>query len=330
VAVNDAALVFGLDPRQYRPHALHAFERDFRETNCYADVFIEVLHALGLEPAACLAFTLASDFEGDQWTLFKPPHADLERLYGLRVEELSLWRPLVDHMRVQLARKRLPLIEVDAYHLPDTAASDYRRQHVKTTIAITHLDAAARRLHYFHNAGFYELEGDDFDGLFRIGVASPSECLPPYCEIIKPDRTRGRDLAELRAVSRELAGRHLALRPRENPVRAHAASLDEHLQWIVQGGEPTYHAYCFATLRQLGANFELAAAFLRWLGDDAALAEAADAFASISRVSKMLILKLARIAATRRVGSHAGSFEEMAQAWEAGMSRLAGGLAREA
>ncbi len=326
--MNDAAVIFGLDPREHRPHALHAFERDFRETNCYADVFIQVLHALGLEPTACLAFTLASDFEGDQWTLFKPPHADLARLYGLRVEELSLWRPLVDQLCTQLARHRLPLIEVDAFYLPDTATSDYRRQHVKTTVAITRLEAAARRLRYFHNAGFYELEGDDFDGLFRIGVATAADYLPPYCEIIKPDRAHSRVPDELRAVSRELARHHLALRPRENPLRAHAASLQEQLAWIVQGGEPTYHAYCFATMRQLGANFELASAYLRWLGDDPALAEAADAFALISRVSKMLILKLARIAHTGRAGSHADSFEEMAQAWDLGMARLADGLAR--
>jgi hypothetical protein len=330
VAVSEAIAIFGLDPRGYQTHPLHGFERDFRESNCYVDVVIEVVHALGLDPTACLAFTLASEFEGDQWTFFKPPHADLDQLYGVRIEELTLWRPLVEQVRVQVARKRLPLVEVDAYYLPDTAASDYRRQHVKTTVAITHVDEAARRLRYFHNAGFYELEGDDFDGLFRIGAPPREDYLPPYCEIIKPDRARTRDPNELRAVSRELARRYFALRPGDNPVRAHAAQLQEHLEWIVQGGLPTYHGYSFAAMRQLGANFELAAAYLRWLGNTGALAEAAEAFALISRVSKMLILKLARVANTKRISYPADSFEEMAQAWDSGMARLADGLARQA
>ena len=327
--MSDPARIFELDPGSYTPHALHGFERDFRESNCYIDVFIGVLHALELEPAACMAFTLASEFEGDQWTFFKPPHADLERLYGVRVEELTLWRPLLEQVRTQLARKHMPLLEVDAYFLPDTAASDYRKQHVKTSVAITFADPDARRLRYFHNAGFYELSGDDFDGLFRIGVATPDDYLPPYCEIIKPDRIRRRDAAELRATSRELARRHLALRPSDNPVRAHAAQLREHLQWIVDGGLATYHGYSFAAMRQLGANFELAAAYLRWLGGPAEVTQSADAFAQISKVAKMLILKFARVANTGRISYPEDSFEEMARAWDAGMTMLADGLARE-
>jgi hypothetical protein len=46
------------------------------------DVWIELLHAMDLEPHAMLAFTLAVDFEGDQWTFFKPTPGDLWALYG--------------------------------------------------------------------------------------------------------------------------------------------------------------------------------------------------------------------------------------------------------
>ena len=59
------------------PHPLHATERSWTETNCYVDVWIEVLHALGLDPVAASAFTLSCDFEGDQWTFFKYPPEDL-------------------------------------------------------------------------------------------------------------------------------------------------------------------------------------------------------------------------------------------------------------
>lgn len=318
--------IFALDPSAYETHALHGYDRDFRESNCYVDVWIEVLHAFGLEPLACLGFTLASEFEGDQWTFFKPPHADLLTLYGVGVEELTLWRPLIEHVGVQLARKRLPLVEVDAYFLPDTAASDYRRQHVKTTIAISQMDTAERRLRYFHNAGFYALEGEDFDGLFRVGASTPADYLPPYCEIIKPDRARALDGDELRAVAFQLTRRYFGMRPAHNPVRAHAARLQADLELIAKGGLPTYHGYSFAVMRQLGANFELAAAHLRWLGGDASLDEAAEGFTHVSNVSKMLILKLARVANSGRVGDLSASFEDMARAWDSSMGRLAEGL----
>jgi hypothetical protein len=329
VAMSAAARVKALDPAVHCVHALHAHDRDFRESNCYVDLWIELLHAVGLEPTACLAFTLASDFEGDQWTFFKPPHADLHELYGVRVEELTPWRTLVEHVGTQLERGRLPLIEVDAYYLPDTTASDYRRAHVKTSIAIAHLNRGARRLHYFHNAGFFALEGDDFDGVFRLGAPAREDALPLYCEMIKLDRVKRLADAELRALARGQARRHLALRPAHNPLRAHAATLQHDVELIAREGLGTYHGYSFAVMRQLGANYELAAAFLRWLGGDASVAEAAGGFSRIAKVAKMLILKLARIANSGRPGDLTASFEDMARDWDSAMARLAEGLQKE-
>ena len=82
--------VFALDPGNYQRHVIHAQERQWAETNCYVDVWIELLHAWGFEPIAALPFTLAIDFEGDQWTFFKFPHADLYSLFGLDVQELQI------------------------------------------------------------------------------------------------------------------------------------------------------------------------------------------------------------------------------------------------
>jgi hypothetical protein len=327
--MSEAERIFELDPRAFTPHALHGHDRDFRESNCYIDLWIGMLHGYGLDPHACLAVTLASDFEGDQWTFFKPSHSDLSRLYGVRVEELTLWRPLVEQVRAQLDRKRIPLVEMDSFFLPDTAASDYKRNHVKTTIGISFMDEATRTLRYFHNAGFYELTGDDFDGIFRIGTQNAPDYLPPYCEIAKADRAVARDPAELRALSRELARTYFELRPAVNPVRAHADQLAAHLQWIVAGGLPVYHGYSFAAMRQLGANFEFAARYLRWLSNDGLLAEAATAFGQLSAQAKMLILKLARVANTRKPTDLSPAFAEMARAWDDGMARLADGLTQE-
>ena len=132
------------------------------EKNCYVDIWIELLHALGLDPMAMLAFTVAIDFEGDQWTFFKPPHEDLRHLYGIDVQELYVWRPLLDHALEHLAAGKFISTEADAFWLPDTAGTDYRRQHTKTTIMLGAVDADAKRLSYFHNAGILHARGRGF------------------------------------------------------------------------------------------------------------------------------------------------------------------------
>src|SRR5215203_3100505 len=86
---------WALDPTSYVPSALHREERGWNESNCYVDLWIELLHAQGFEPLACMPFTLSADFEGDQWLFFKPPLGDLDRLYGIDVQELNIWRSLL-------------------------------------------------------------------------------------------------------------------------------------------------------------------------------------------------------------------------------------------
>ena len=67
----------GKDPRGYEPHPLHAAQRSYVESNCYTDIVIELLHACGYEPLAAFGHLTRMDFEGDQWTFFKPPAEDL-------------------------------------------------------------------------------------------------------------------------------------------------------------------------------------------------------------------------------------------------------------
>ena len=156
------------DPAACAPHALHAGERIWPESNCYVDLWIGLLHSHGLEPLAALSFTLGIDLEGDQWTFFKFPLGDLYALYGIDVFELTVWRPLAAHVEEQLALGRPVIPEIDAYYLPDTRGTSYRTDHVKTSIAIEMIDVADRRLGYFHNAGYYELQGAEFVGAFRL------------------------------------------------------------------------------------------------------------------------------------------------------------------
>ncbi len=303
-----------LDPAHYVPHRLHGTDQPFPETNCYVDVWIELLHAYGLEPTAMLAFCAAVDWEGDQWTFFKPPHADLEALYGVEIEELSVYRPLADHIATLLRLGRTTIVEVDAYSLPDVAGRAYGIVHEKTSIAPSWIDVEGRRLRYFHNGGLFELGGDDFDAVLRTASAAPApDVLPGYAELVKLDRLEHRADHDLRRTAVGLLVRHVARLPERNPVGAFGEQLVEDLDALYGDGD-AYHAYAFATLRQCGAAWSLLAEFLGWLDAPAAATAPATALVDGSRV---LLLKLARAARSGRPLDPAGNLAEMADAWDA-------------
>jgi hypothetical protein len=304
----------GLDPAEYVPHRLHGADQLFPETNCYVDVWIELLHAHGLEPTAMLAFCAAIDWEGDQWTFFKPPHSDLEALYGVEIEELSVYRPLADHVAVLLALGRTTIVEVDAFWLPDVAGRAYGITHEKTSIAPSSIDPVARRMRYFHNGGLFELEGDDFDEVLRTASAAQRPVmLPGYAELVKLDRLRRHDERDLRRMATGLLARHVARLPEGNPVAAFAEQLGSDLT-ALQGDVEAYHAYAFATLRQCGAAWSMLAEFLGWIGaSDAAAAHAA----SLAGGSRVLLLKLARAVHSGRPLDATTILAEMAATWGA-------------
>ena len=304
-------------------HALHVGERVWPESNCYIDLWIELLHARGLDPVAALPFTLTTDFEGDQWTFGKFPHADLRALYGIEIIELNVWRPLLGHLEEQLAMARTPIVEVDGFYLADTAGTSYRAEHVKTTIAIRQIDSDARRLDYWHNAGAYEISGEDFSGLFNLEQSHPAR-LAPYVEVVKR-RTRppckGRTLVD---ESIRLLCHHVAHRPATNPFHRYADRLPGDLDWLAAGTLRDFHGYAFATFRQDGAAFELAAAYLRWLERHGELeldpvAVDCDAIAS---AAKALQFKVARLVQTRRRFEFEPIVETMAAAWDNAMNAL--------
>jgi len=182
---NGFVSVLGLDPAVYRPHPLHAPERSYPETNCYTDILIEFLHARGHEPLAMMGCVLRVDFEGDQWTFFKPLPEQIERLYGVDIHEMQPYRPLPEQIAEQLARDRTIIVELDSWYLPDTAATSYRREHVKSSVVAEAIDRDGERLRYFHGPGYYELEGEDYRGVFRLGRQFSDDVLPPYTEIVR-------------------------------------------------------------------------------------------------------------------------------------------------
>jgi hypothetical protein len=309
-----------LDPATYAPHRLHGPDRSFPETNCYVDVWIELLHAHGLDPMAMLGFCAAIDWEDDQWTFFKPPLADLEALYGIEVEELSVYRPLADHVGTLLARGRTTIVEVDAFSLPDVAGRTYGIAHEKTSIAPAAIDPTRRRLRYFHNAGLFELTGDDYDAVLGTPNAQrPPAMLPGYAELVKLERRRGRDANDLRRVAAGLLARHADRLPDRNPAAAFAGQLADDLGRLA-GDAAAYHAYAFATLRQCGAAWSLLAEFLAWLRTADAAADHAERLAATARV---LILRLARAARSGRPLDAAENLADLTAAWDALAAALA-------
>lgn len=319
-----ACVLPGLVPEAYARHELHGEGRAWVEKNCYADVWIELLNVLRLEPLALMPFTLAVDFEGDQWTFFKPSLDELHLLYGIDVQELNLWRPLIDHALEHLSRGRLISVEADAFWLPDTVATDYGQQHVKTTIVLNELDLAGQRLGYFHNAGYFALEGEDFRQLFRLEGREGAGRLPLYAEMIRTDRLLRRPEAELRRLTLGLLRKHAARRPSDNPVQRFAQRLDAELPRLSEQGLSHYHLWAFSTVRQLGAAFELAAACLRWVepAGDTAWITAAERFEQIAHDNKALILKLARVVSARRSFDATAALAPTAEAWSEGMRLL--------
>ncbi len=284
--------LFGLDPGTYQSHPLHAVDRTYQETNCYADLVIEFLHARGDEPLAALGSIVRMDFEGDQWTFFKPPPEDLERLFGIDVHEMQPYRSIPDQLAELIADGRTMTIELDAWHLPDTMASSYHTEHVKTSVAAEGIDIAGRRFRYFHNTALHELGGDDYVGAFRLDEPA-GHTLPPYTELVRLDagpRLHGDDLrAESRAILRE----HLDRIPMSDPFERFGDRLGRDLGRLLEGDQATYHAYAFATVRMVGAGFELCASHVEWL-----LGEAGDravrSMHDIVEGSKLLGFKLAR------------------------------------
>jgi hypothetical protein len=314
------AFLWPLDAATRKAHPLHAGERVWPEANCYVDLWIEVLHTLSLDPLAMLAFTVAADFEGDQWTFFKPPLGDLLALYGVDVQELNIWHELPGHVHEQVSRGRLPIVEADAFFLPDTAGLSYGIEHTKTAIAIQEIDPEGQQIGYFHNGGYFTLRGDDYRGMFRVGAEAPA--LPPYVEFARFSHLRRAPLAQLVLDSVALLRAHLSRRPERNPVAAYAERFQADAAELTAGELAHFHRYAFATLRQMGACCELAAFYVRWLHAHGQPGhEAAADLDLISNGAKALLFKMARSVNTRKPADLT-TLATLATSWDHALGRL--------
>ena len=241
------------------------------------------------------------------------------------VQELNVYRPLLDNALEQLREGRVVLAEVDSYFLPDTAGTDYRSQHTKTTIGIQELDAEARTLGYYHNSSYHWLAGEDFLGVFCDATSREPGFMPFYAEFVRTERVQRHSPPDLVRRSIELLKRHLKTSPAGNPASRFATRIDADIGRLRQEGLAAYHAYAFATIRQLGAAFELGALYLHWLAGhgEGGLDGSVAAFTAISDSSKALILKGARAVATDKAITLRPMVLDIAHRWTQGTELLA-------
>ena len=304
-----------LDLSAYAAHPIHSDERTYSETNCYVDCLVEMLHAAGLEPEAMMGGAVAADFELDQWTFFKPTPDELFRLYGIDLHEVQPYRGFPELIATRLAAGQTVMPEVDSFYLPDVAATAYRTDHVKSTIIGESIDLEGRVLRYFHNTGYHELSGEDFDKLFATYQGDGH--LPTYVELIRFEAGPVPSGDSLKKVARELLAGYLARRPAENPFVRFSAQLEAALPSLIEGSSADYNAYAFHNPRMVGASMELLAGHVRWLFGEHG-EKAAAHLDDVVGGSKMLLFRLAR----QRTFDVAGVVGAMAESYDSAVTEL--------
>ncbi len=275
-------------------HPLHGQDRAWPETNCYVDLWIELLHHRGLVPEAMLGFTVRQDFEGDQFTFFKPSMTEIEALYGLRLDELAVYDGLEGHALIQAARGNVVLVEVDAIFLPDTAGTTYGREHSKTTIGILAIDKA-RVGSITCTMRALRPRSADYDGIFA------ETTLPPYAEFVRSVAGPVPAAHLPAAALGSFTGEPVSGRPSTIRLRGLRLGAGETGDALVVRPLSVFHKYAFNTTRQLGANFEMLGSHLAWLtaSGRAISPAAAEAATRLGSEAKAFQFQLARAFAKR-------------------------------
>ena len=239
------------------------------------------------------------------------------------MQEFVVYRSLPEHIVEQLELGRTVIVEADAFYLPDTAGRSYREQHEKSSVAVESIDVERERMRYFHNQGYYEVDGDDYRNALRVGREFSVDVLPPYVEFVRGDRLPPCPADKRRTVAAELLDAQAARIPKENPVSRFGVRLVDDLPRLLED-KPAYHLYAFATVRQCGAAWDAASAFLGWLaeGEREPLASAAAEFSTLAVMAKALLFKLARASATGKPLDPAPAIGEMAATWDHAMQLL--------
>ena len=152
--------------------------------------------------------------------------------------------------------------------------------------------------------------------------------MPPFAMVVRVD---GVQPEPCRTWSTGSVGRlrvHLRRRPTDNPVLRLGQRMTDDLPAIAAGGMDAFHRYAFGSCRHLGANGELAATFVDWLGRarhgrrPPGPGRGGGRYRTVSTGAKAAEFTLARSAAGRKVDLDA-VIRPLAVAWERATTILA-------
>lgn len=294
--------------------------------NCQIDLWIELLHGLDFPPIAALPCTVRQDFDADHFTPCRFPAADLERLYGITIHALTLYDSLEAHVAAQTSRGNIVVMELDSCQLPPVPGAGYQRHRSPTCIAIDALVPEASAMGYYHSDGYHTVSGEDYAAVFRLapGVCSPDALCFTHADVVRRSAPAQADAALLDA-SLQLLRFHLANRPRENPLTSFRAAFPAHLDRLMARGEPGFHHYASGVLRQLGANFELLARYLRWLvmqGQNVP-DKAAEACYTMASEAMVMQFRLMRAVISRKPDSCEDCLDQLEASYYASVPALA-------
>ena len=155
-----------------------------------------------------------------------------------------------------------------------------------------------------------------FDESGSLRSTDPA-ALPPYTELVRFDAGQRLTGADLRGASMDALRHHLGRSAASDPFDRFGAALAAELPALLAGDAATYHAYAFATVRMIGAGFELLGSHVDWLLGEAGR-PTTDALARIVDGTKVLGFKLAR----QRPFDPEPAIREMAEAWDEAMTGL--------
>ena len=294
-----------------------------RETNCYADILIELLHARGDEPLAAMGFLGEDGLRGRPVDL-------LQAAAGGSRAASSAWTstrcsPTVhcpSRSRPRSPPGRTMIVELDSWYLPDTASTSYRtrarqdlrgrwRGSIRRPVSACATSTTRASTSW---------TGEDYRGVFRLDGEdlSPRTCCrptPSWCASMPGLGWAARSCAE--ASQRAPGPPSVASAGRRALSRASARQLAAELPRLLAGDAGDYHAYAFATVRMAGSAFEIAASHVEWLlGDEGR--PAVEALARIVESCKVLSFRLAR----RRAFDPGATVAAQAQAWSQAMAAL--------
>ena len=205
--------------RATEPHPLHGPGAPTRETNCYTDIIIELLHACGYEPLAAFGSSGPDGLRGRPVDVLQAaargPRGAVRHRHP---RDAALPAAARADRRADRAGRTI-IVELDSWYLPDTASTSYRTEHVKTSVAADAIDPTASDCATSTPPACTSSRARTTAASSGSGQARRTSCRPTPSSSAST-RARGWSGEELRRAARELAAPPPGQAPAHEPVRA--------------------------------------------------------------------------------------------------------------